>query len=120
MYHPTVTRIKLFAELGRRLKAKAELTGKVIVSSVYTTPMFAMLLTDHNAKGTEAILALNSADAQIGDDGPDNHLHWLTHSSKGVWVTGDDGTFYPLYELRGLRKHHLWDRVMNHSGLSQH
>jgi len=102
MHRPKRTQIPSLGTLLPKLRVVEQLWEKAIITSGFSTPRYAMLLTEQHTKGAEAGIALVPAVKDISDV-DDSALHWVVHSSSGVWKTDSHdqgGPFYPLYTLK--------------------
>lgn len=105
MHRPKLTRIQYLANLLPSLRQVECLSDKALVTSVFSAPRYAMLLTQEQTKKAEALVALVPTVANSGEVNVSagTSFRWLGHSSSGVWKSGGttgEGPFYPLYSLR--------------------
>jgi len=100
LHKPTELIIKDKEMLLPHLQFNKTLEDKALVTSVYTCPMFAMLLTNNRDKTAEAAIGLSVLEG-TGTAGLKGN--WHHYSTSGVWKSGGqegDSIFHPLYALR--------------------
>ncbi len=77
-----------------------------------------LVLTDDEAKGAEAIVALGPTSAvpgEIANASAGVNFKWFSQSSSGVWKSGGeegDHTYFPLYDLRAPKTKSFIERLI--------
>ncbi|PSR74590.1 hypothetical protein PHLCEN_2v9767 [Hermanssonia centrifuga] len=117
MFRPQESRIKGQGTLLPKLQHKTPLSDKALVTSVYSCPMYALLLASE--KDVKADAAIGLSLANVG--GASVRGTWHCYSSSGVWRTGGqngDATFRPLYRLRTPKTKNFLEKLFDRRGAS--
>ncbi|KAF5357304.1 hypothetical protein D9758_005892 [Tetrapyrgos nigripes] len=115
LHQPTEWIIRDKARLFPRIQFNETLEGKALITSVYTCPRFALLLTDNAAEQADVAIGLsvmNIAGASVSGT-------WHHYSTSGLWRSGgQEGglTFHPLYTLRTPKTKSWLKRVLGRRG----
>jgi len=115
MHNPRKTEMTFLGNLLPKLRDVKQLSDKALVTSVFSAPSYALLLTEANAKGGTVVVTLalavpGNSEVQVG-----THYHWDVENFSGVSKhgppLGEVGPFYPLYTLKTPKSPSFLERL---------
>jgi hypothetical protein len=113
LYMPKQSYIDRVGDLMPKLQHNETLAEKALVTSVFSCPMYSLLLKDEKDTSGEVAIGLSLFDTP--DLGAHSRAQWHHYNVSGVVKTGGESansTFYPLYSLRTPKTRSWMDTVL--------